>query len=89
MCDTWRLHEEQQARQRKCVDLTGPVTTFRDLVVHVPVSWGSACAAVKGTSTAPTANKDDNNKIIENVVLNPRRLKRKSEIWNGVSKKGR
>ena len=32
--------------------LTGPVTTFRDLVVHVPVSSGSTCAAPKETMTA-------------------------------------
>ena len=35
---------------------TGPVTTCRDLVVHVPVNFGVLCALTTDTRTAPATN---------------------------------
>lgn len=34
------------------------MSTFRDLVVQVPVRSGSACATASGARAAPTINKD-------------------------------
>lgn len=50
--------------------LTGPVTTFRDLVVHVPVNCVSTCAAASDPRTAATANIDRSDIGMEFVMRN-------------------
>lgn len=51
---------------------TGPVSTFRDLVVHVPVSCGSACcASTRDDATTATPRVSDGR--MESPVL--------SSVW--------
>jgi len=68
---------------------TGPVTTFRDLVVHVPVNFGSTCADTKDTRTAPRVSKDRSGQVMEDVCMKIDRSKH-IEFQEGTLKsKGR
>lgn len=50
---------------KKSGALTGPVMTLLDLVVHVPVNSGSACAETKAMKTAPVASDDRSDTVMK------------------------
>lgn len=48
--------------------LTGPVKTFRDFVVHVPVKSGSTCAAARDAIVAPPSSR-----VLRLIIMDQKR----------------